>query len=83
MSKETNRSSEEAPSVQDAQDTADTADTADAVTAGSASGTADGAEAARSGKEDPAGEGTGIPRQQPAAEAAEAADRETGQSART
>ncbi|MEU5268222.1 hypothetical protein AB0G77_06690 [Streptomyces hygroscopicus] len=77
MPKETNCSSEEAPSVQDAQDAADTAD---AVTAGSASGTADGAEAARSGKEDPAGESAGIPRQQ---SAAEAADRETGQSART
>ncbi|WP_344594808.1 hypothetical protein [Streptomyces violaceusniger] len=38
-----------------------------------------GAETARSGKENPAGEGAGIPKQQ---SAAEAADSETGESAR-
>ncbi|MFE2180202.1 gliding motility protein [Streptomyces sp. NPDC059455] len=53
--------------------------TADAMTADTESGTADGAEIARSGKENPAGEGAGIPKQQ---SAAEAADSETGESAR-
>ncbi|TMU90660.1 hypothetical protein FGK60_44960 [Streptomyces sp. DASNCL29] len=46
---------------------------------GAESGTTDGAETARSGKENPAGEGAGIPKQQ---SAAEAADSETGESAR-
>ncbi|MBA6438559.1 hypothetical protein H3T12_29670 [Streptomyces sp. GMR22] len=72
-SKEASRSSEEAPSVRDAQATAD------AMTAETESGTTDGAETARSGKENPAGEGAGIPKQQ---SAAEAADSETGESAR-
>ncbi|MER7879044.1 gliding motility protein [Streptomyces solisilvae] len=68
------RAPEETPSAQDTQATAD------AATAEAESGTADGDEAARSGKESPAGEGAGIPRQQ---SAAEAADSETGESART
>ncbi len=50
------------------------------MTAEAASGMGDGAETARSGKENPVGEGAGIPRQQ---SAAEAADSETGESART
>ncbi|MCQ8194698.1 gliding motility protein [Streptomyces rugosispiralis] len=53
--------------------------TADALASETESGTADGAEAARSGKENPTGEGAGIPKQQ---SAAEAADSETGESAR-
>ncbi|WP_413806815.1 gliding motility protein [Streptomyces sp. OE57] len=57
----------------------DSQSTADAMTAETKSGTADEAEAARSGKENPAGEGAGIPKQQ---SAAEAADSETGESAR-
>ncbi|MGV9848869.1 hypothetical protein ACWDWU_08710 [Streptomyces sp. NPDC003442] len=73
MPKEASRSPEEAPSVRDARATAD------AMTAETESGTADGAETARSGKENPAGEGAGIPKQQ---SAAEAADSETGESAR-
>ncbi|MFE9005728.1 hypothetical protein ACFYOY_26940 [Streptomyces sp. NPDC007875] len=73
MSKEASRSSEKAPSAQDAQVTAD------AMRAEAASGTG-GAETARGGKENPAGEGAGIPRQQ---SAAEAADSETGEGART
>ncbi|MBD3006271.1 hypothetical protein IEJ02_19665 [Streptomyces sp. 5-10] len=77
VSKEASRSSEEAPSVRDAQ--AGGPATADAMTADTESGTADGAETARSGKENPAGEGAGIPKQQ---SAAEAADSETGESAR-
>lgn len=72
-SKEASRSSEEAPSVRDAEATAD------ALASETESGTADGAEAARSGKENPTGEGAGIPKQQ---SAAEAADSETGESAR-
>ncbi|MFF4477293.1 hypothetical protein ACFY1A_09875 [Streptomyces sp. NPDC001520] len=74
MPKEASRSSEKAPSARDIQVTAD------AITAEAASGTGDGAETARSGKENPVGEGAGIPRQQ---SAAEAADSETGESART
>ncbi|WP_240529180.1 gliding motility protein [Streptomyces antioxidans] len=53
--------------------------TEDAMTAETGSGTADGAETARSGKENPAGERAGIPKQQ---SAAEAADSETGEGAR-
>ncbi|WP_143059808.1 hypothetical protein [Streptomyces melanosporofaciens] len=74
MPKEASRSSEKAPSARDTQVAAD------AMTAEAASGTGDGAETARSGKESPAGEGAGLPKQQ---SAAQAADSETGGSTRT
>ncbi|MET8178826.1 hypothetical protein [Streptomyces sp. NPDC005336] len=70
-SRETSRSSEEAPTEKAA---------AIALTAEPESGTADEPEAARGEEETPAGESAGIPKQQ---SAAEAADSEAGEGART
>lgn len=70
-SKETSRSSAEAPSEQSA---------ADAVTAAPPPGAPAEAEPERSGEGTAAGEGAAIPKQQ---SAAESADSETGEGART
>ncbi|WP_234365425.1 MULTISPECIES: gliding motility protein [Streptomyces] len=71
MSKEESRSSAEAPSEQSA---------ADAVTAAPAPGASAEAEPERSEEEPVAGEGAAIPKQQ---SAAETADSEAGEGART